>query len=266
MRIAIFHGGNLFIKPFVKDWQEKGHDVRMGPCYSRWTTWKPDLLFFEFCTANIVIHTTQYERECPTFCRLHGVGYRFGTYRHVDWKKVDGLIFVSDWLKRACEVHPEVFNTKRYVVNNGVDMDEFTLKRNFEPTYKVAYVGRDMPLKGIDRLPEIIQRFKQIDPRYELHTAMGNVPHENMNEWLEDKDYLIHPSTFETFCMAVAEAMAKGIRPLINNWPGADETWGEEFFLDKFNLQQDPLRLRSIIETKYNLKRTMKEINEIVGL
>ena len=87
-----------------------------------------------------------------------------------------------------------------------------------------------------------------------------------MNEWLEDKDYLIHPSHYESFSYAVAEAMAKGIRPLINRWPGAEETWGDEFFLDDFNLEQDPERLRGIVGEKYNIKRTVKQLNEIYGL
>ena len=115
-------------------------------------------------------------------------------------------------------------------------------------------------------MPDIVKRFKKIDSRYELHETHGKIPHDKMNEWLEDKDYLIHPSHYESFSYAVAEAMAKGIRPLINRWPGAEETWGDEFFLDDFNLEQDPERFRGIIEKKYNIKRTVKQLNEIYGL
>ena len=268
MKIAIFHGGDIFINPIAEDWRSKGHEVRLNPNYSVWPGFEPDMIWFEFCTSNIVAYTNNFvykHGKAPmVVCRLHGVGARLNIYKSVDWKHVDHLIFINDALRSQCETGTDLSITNVHTIYNGVNLKEFTLKKDFSPTYKIAFVGRPTPMKGANDLGNILARFKVIDSRYELHKAVGQIPHYDMNEWLEDKDYLIHPSKVESFCYSVAESMAKGIRPLIGRWDGAEETWGNEFFLDDFNLEQDPLRMRSIIEEKYNFERTLKEINNIV--
>ena len=264
MNISIFHGGDLFIRPFILDWAMKNHSFRVSPNFSYWPNFDPDLLFFEMCTGNIVFYTKKDEKlqDIRAICRAHGVGIRMNIYKSVDWSKVSDLIFVSDWLKRQTEGF-DFGKTKLHVVYNGVDLNKFTLKKSTKPTYKLAFVAHKSNAKGYNDLPTIVKKFKKIDSRYELHIADRSIKHEDMNDWLEDKDYLIHPSHYESFSYAVAEAMAKGIRPLINNWPGAEETWGDEFFIEDFNLEQDPHRFRKVIEERYNLDRTIEEINAI---
>ena len=263
MNITIFHDGGWFYKPLKKNWESKGHVVRDCVNFSYWRDFEPDLIFFETCTANILYYSKHCKHDKKVFCRIHGVGIRYNHHLHVDWSKVDGVIFVNERLQNKFNADTNAA-VPTFVVHNGVDMDQFTLKRNFEPTFKLAYVGRLIPLKNYQILPNIVERFKQIDNRYHLEMATGKIKHEDMNEWLEDKDYLIHPSLSETFCYAVAEAMAKGIRPLINNWPGAIETFGEEFLLEHFNLQQDPQRFRNFIETNYNQSLMIEKITNIL--
>jgi len=43
---------------------------------------------------------------------------------------------------------------------------------------------------------------------------------DDVNAWLEDKDYYISPSILETYGMSIVEAMAKGIKPVIHNFYG----------------------------------------------
>ena len=267
MNISVFHGGDLFIRPFFQGWIAKGHFYRLSPNFSYWPNFDPDLLFFEMCTGNIVFFTKKDERlqGIRAVCRAHGVGVRMNIYKSVDWNKISDLIFVSDWLKRQTSGF-DFGKTRLHVVYNGVDLKKFTLKKSFKPTYKLAFVGHKSGAKGWNELPSIVDKFKKIDSRYELHVADRSIKHEDMNDWLEDKDYLIHPSHYESFSYAVAEALAKGIRPLINRWPGAEETWGEEFFIEDFNLEQDPERFRKIIEEKYNIERTIEEINAICSI
>jgi len=267
MNILVFHGGDLFIRPFLDGWIQKGHTFRASPNFSYWTNCEPDLLVFEMCTGNIVHYSTKDERwqDVRAVCRAHGVGIRMNIYKGVDWSKVSDLVFVTDWLKRQTDGF-DFGDTKLHVVNNGVDLNKFTLKKSFKPTYKLAFVGHPSGAKGYDDLPDIVKRFKKIDSRYKLYEANKQIPHDKMNDWLEDKDYILVPSHYESFSFAVAEAMAKGIRPLINHWPGAEETWGDEFFIKDFNLEQDPERFRKIIENKYNLKKTIKKLNAIYGI
>jgi len=269
MNIAIFHGGgSKFHLPLKRHWENLGHSVRDCPNYSIYQDWEPSLIFFEWMNNNTASYTRKWINLIPedkrprVVVREHGVGVRAGIYRQVDFTKVNELIFVSDWLRRQCDDRIDITNV--HVVRNGIDLDRFTLKRSFEPTYKVAFIGRPTEDKGFDKLPEIMARFKALDLRYTLHCALGQI--EDINEWLEDKDYLVHPSLMESFCYAVGEAMAKGVHPLINHWEGAEETWGDKFFLDDFNLTGERWLLRKFIEDNYNQKKMVAEITNICGI
>jgi FkbM family methyltransferase len=99
---------------------------------------------------------------------------------------------------------------------------------------------------------EILSRLVKIDSRYRLKVAgefqdmryavyfrsilsklelkenikfFGHV--KDIPQWFEREDinYLLSTSIFESFGYNIAEAMAMGVRPLIHNFPGAEELW-----------------------------------------
>jgi len=54
----------------------------------------------------------------------------------------------------------------------------------------------------------------------------GNVA--DMDNFYEDKDFILNTSVHEGHCVSVIEAMARGITPVVHNYYGADkqyETW-----------------------------------------
>ena len=85
----------------------------------------------------------------------------------------------------------------------------------------------------------------------------------DMNQWYEKIDYLVHPSLNESFCYVVGGARAKGIRPIIWKWGSASEVWGDDFYLDDFNLERTPDRFRKIIKEKYDEVRMVQEVSQI---
>jgi len=262
MNIAIFHdGGTTFYVPIAEYWRSLGHEVRDGANYSVWEGWKPDLILFEFKWV------FKYGKPPKVVVRCHGVGIRYNIYKNVDFNYVDDVIFVSNWLKEQTD-HWDFGGVPKHVIYNGINLDKFTLKRDFELTYKIGYAGRMIGLKGVDQLPDILQKFqKEVDPRYELIMAVPKKDkNRDMNQWYEQIDYLVHPSLNESFCYVVGEALAKGIRPLIGKWASASEVWGDDFYLDDFNLERTPDRFRRIIKQKYDEKRMIKEISDICGV
>ena len=58
----------------------------------------------------------------------------------------------------------------------------------------------------------------------------GQLEPEEMNLWLEDKNYLLSTAISEGCPNNVIEAMAKGIKPVIHNWPGAKEMFPDLVF------------------------------------
>ena len=136
----------------------KGHNFRISPNFSYWPNFNPDLLWFEMCTSNIVFYTKR-DNELSgikAVCRSHGVGVRMNIYKSVDWSKISDYIFVSDWLKRQTDGF-DFGKTKLHVVNNGVDLKKFTLKKSFKPTYKLAFVSHKSDAKGWKELPAIVE-------------------------------------------------------------------------------------------------------------
>ena len=105
-------------------------------------------------------------------------------------------------------------------------------------------------------------------------------PHvENMNEWYEGIDYLLHPGMKEAFCYAVGEAMAKGIKPIVNNFYGAKDIWYNEILYDTHSgalsmfsngHPGNPIKphgeYREYIKNNYSLERYFKETDEYIGL
>ena len=140
---------------------------------------------------------------------------------------------------------------------------------------------------------QIVEKLVKIDKRYTVHVAgkisdpvlyryinhmleslcikenvvfYGHV--ENIDAWLEGKDYLISTSVSESFGYNIAEAMAKGIKPLIHNWPGAKNIYPQSLV---FNTVEEAVSMitsetydskmyRELIVTKYSRLQQIENI------
>ena len=95
---------------------------------------------------------------------------------------------------------------------------------------------------------------------------------ENVNAWLEDKDYILSTSKKETFGYSIAEGMAKGLKPVIHNFYGCEAVW------DKYTWNYLPKAVKMITEDDfkpeqyrqflydkgYNLGAMMNKFNNII--
>ena len=100
---------------------------------------------------------------------------------------------------------------------------------------------------------------------------------EDMNQWYENIDILLHPGQKEGFCYAIAEAMAKGIPVVANDFYGSEDIWDEGFIyqthqdaINKIIYLQGDTRskpgIRQYIKDNYSLERYLKETDEYIGL
>jgi len=94
---------------------------------------------------------------------------------------------------------------------------------------------------------------------------------EDVCSWLEDKHYIVSTSIIEDRGMGLLEGMACGLKPVIHNFPGADQAFPSEFL---FNISEEfcrqicsdkyePQRYRRFVEEKYPLENQLKKINDI---
>jgi hypothetical protein len=192
------------------------------------------------------------------------------------------------------------------LIKPGIDLTKFTLKKkgNNTPLRKIVYLvgdGRIWDVKRLDIALQMLYDIRRLKPQliwqlYIRGTYSGHVQYnaycdylikslnlhdfiiweprvDNLNEWLEDKDYFILPSTKEAFSYATAESMAKGIKPVLNNWESSKETWkefGSNSYMEMLEKlaenKYEPEKYRKFIEDNYNQERYFKELDEFLGI
>lgn len=170
------------------------------------------------------------------------------------WDIVDDIIFIAPHIKELANIHlcpgynPD---TKMHIIPCGIDLDRYKFKKR-KPGKNIAVISERWICKGTDLILQIALKLKDLDPEYKIHWLGQRsdyqwelayfdefIEHHNLNmeitnvlldnktvdEWLEDKNYLLHASHKEAFSYATAEAMAKGIKPVIHRFYGADAIW-----------------------------------------
>lgn len=250
-------------------------------------------------------HTGNFNwRGKPLYIRPIDIDVLYGHFRGVQWDNVTGLIYIAphigELLNRNFTYPP---NVKQYFVPLSVRLDEWKYKVRDGAGKQIAWINHDWSAKG---LPLMIQAFKKLidfsnDNSWHLHIVEngrsteywmfyyleymikhfgleGNITwHDavpNVDEFLEDKDYLVSSSHKEAFSLILAEAMAKGIKALTHSWWGADEIWPKSMVW--YTVDEFPLKLLMsgdyksenyrALAAKYPHTKEIESLREIMGL
>lgn len=167
------------------------------------------------------------------------------------WNIVDEVIFPAPHIQKIfnADSRTQGHKLKEHVIPFGVNLDRWTFKER-ERGFNIGVVAERWVSKGVDYALQIAIKLKEIDERYQIHWLGKNNDYhweaeyfrdiieylnlpihlneefvDNLDEWWEDKNYVLHCSHKETYTYAVAEAMAKGIKPVLHRYYGADATW-----------------------------------------
>lgn len=176
-----------------------------------------------------------------------------GSHAHEDmWDIVTHCIFIAPHIRDLAFQDSRIQNhpMKVEIIPFSINPNKWTFKER-KPGFNIAVVAETWESKGIDYVLQIVYKLKQIDERYNI-TYVGkeadyhwhrfyrtefikennlNIKFidwvDNLDEFLEDKNYLLHASTKEAFSAATAEAAAKGIRPILHAFGGYKPLWGD---------------------------------------
>lgn len=215
------------------------------------------------------------------------------------WDVVDDLIFIASHIRQEMnefELPERREDLRVHVIPHSVDLNDWTYKER-KPGFQIAVVSERWGSKGTSEILQIALKLKQIDKRYKI-TWLGQrsdyqwehayrdefVEHNKLNiefvnivdsvdEFLENKNYLLHCSHKEAFSAATAEAMAKGIRPILHRFYGADELWtditwtGIDEAIDMItDGTYDSAAYRQyLIDHNYTLPQMMKSFDDIIN-
>jgi glycosyltransferase involved in cell wall biosynthesis len=218
-----------------------------------------DIVWLEWCWDHAVWATTSgVLAGRPCILRLHSIeALQTDFPARVDWTQVDRLILVGgDIAQLLADRFPAIAAAVPMVqIANGIDLARFAPPgAGAEPErFRVGWVGHVEPKKNPALLLQIAYRLRQLDPRYTFHAAgaftdlrtlrylerqipalgLGGTvrfdgPVADMPGWYADKGVLLSTSLYESFGMAIGEAMAVGAFPVVHGFPGAEQLWPEE--------------------------------------
>ena len=259
-----------------------------------------DIVWLEWANEVAIIGTNYNgAKNKKVIVRLHRYEAFTNYIKQINWNVVDKLILVSSMMGKAIEsVHPDVYSKikdKIEIIYNGLDVEKIPFKER-EPGYNIAWVAHIHSRKNPMLALQIISRLIKVDSRYKLHVAgdfqdkmleiylkymveeMGlenNVIFygwvDDMDEWWEDKNYLLSTSVHESFGYNIAEAMARGIKPVIHNFFGAYELWPKKNIFNTIDEAVEMIisgeyeseKYREFVE-KYSLDKQIRQIKEII--
>lgn len=215
-----------------------------------------DVIFFEWCSRNLLKASGMPKKPGQKWItRLHGFEvYNPKRLTQIQWDKIDEIVFVCEHVKEHFEsIYSVPDSVKRSVVPNGVDLNLWAYAdRSIVESKIISIVGILTEKKGPQLLGSVIQWFNKNRPEWKFRLRLDIVDRpcmaertlthmikdctnfewvprqESLNRFLEDSKYLLSTSTLESFSFVIAEAMSKGIKPLIHDWIGARDIWPEK--------------------------------------
>lgn len=215
------------------------------------------------------------------------------------WTLVNDVIFLAPHIQQImmADSRPQQGTFKQHVIPCGVDLDKWTFKERADG-FKIGVVAERWVSKGVDYVLQIALRLKEIDERYNIYWLGRNndyhweaeylkdfIKHnklsltleedfvDDLNSWWENKNYVLHASHKETYTYAVAEAMAKGIKPILHRYYGADATWPDMTWsnideaVDMITaMEYDSHSYRQyLIDHKLDLENMMRSIDAVIN-
>jgi glycosyltransferase involved in cell wall biosynthesis len=134
-----------------------------------------------------------------------------------------------------------------------------------DPEYKLFFAGDFQDPMLEQYIKHIVRALKLTD------VVLFDGWQEDMNAWLRDKNYIVSCSIGESQGMGLLEAMSCGLKPVIHNFPGADQIFpseflyniSEEFCEHILSEQYEPQKYRRFVEENYALKNQLPKINNI---
>jgi glycosyltransferase involved in cell wall biosynthesis len=259
-----------------------------------------DISWFEWC-SEMTVEASKMEKVCKNIVRLHRYEAYLDYPKNVNWANIDTLITIGNESvnKALYQKVPDISSMTRILsIPNGVNMDKVRFVER-KRGKNLAFIGNMKMVKNPMFALQCMQKLHEIDRDYKLFFA-GSFPaedgfveqylrhmvatlgledvvifdgwQEDINSWLADKHYIILTSVIESQGMGVLEGMASGLKPVVHNFPGAEQIFASKYLFSTaddlcrhiLSTDYDPYEYRSFVEDKYSLKLQLMRINAVI--
>ncbi len=260
-----------------------------------------DIIWFEWAdvlAVSLTNHPKGILNDKHVICRLHSGESFTNLPKQINWNVIDNVIFVAEHIREINELlTPVIKNATMSIIPNAINLDKWKFS-TMENGFNIAYVGSINYKKGSILLPHLLKALYNKDNRYVLHIAgeiqdprysfyfkqmiedmglsnnfimYGKV--DNIDTWLENKNYIISASLLESQQLGICEAMAKGIKPVIHNFVGAKGVYPEKYIWnsipDFVRLVQEEdynsIEYRDFIADTFSLEKQLCAIENVIN-
>lgn len=229
-----------------------------------------DVIFCEWCLGNIKWYSKNKLPNQRLIARFHAQESRTPYLAESNWDNIDHISFVSEHTrKEALDIFKGFPLSKTSVIPNYLDTEKFTPKKKTgEARFTLGMIGVAPKSKRLDRALDLLESLLEVDGRYSLrvkgkhpleydwllkredelayyssvferinsspalrHKVIFDPPGDDINEWFSMVGFILSPSDFESFHMAIGEGMLTGAMPIIWDWDGAAEIWGDKWII-----------------------------------
>jgi len=176
-----------------------------------------------------------------------------GGLSRIDWPKIHALICVNSWFKQVAETifEEQKISVPVHLIYNAASFEKWKFAER-KPGKKIGMACFVHPKKNLTLALQILG---SLPKDYELHIAGdiqdactaeylvhlsraldrdlyldGQVPAAQLPDWWGEMNYCLSTSISEGNPNNVIEAMAMGVKPIVHNWPGAEDQFNGYIF------------------------------------
>jgi len=260
-----------------------------------------DIVWLEWAgphAITITNHDTLLDNK-KVIIRLHSSEAVNGYLECVKWSRINSIVFVAqhimDIAMEKIVQFPHMLYP--YLIPNSIDLDEWKFHEREDWYPDIAWApGTIRSIKGpILAMQCMIELYKH-SPGWKLHVAgtwaeeRDRIYFEHMvkdwaleenivmygfvkgiQEWYRNMSFIASFSSWEGNPVAIMEAMATGLRPVIHNFKGSTDQYLDEWVWDtpsEFIGQLiqpvgDPIQYRDYVRENWNAEELMKSIDQV---
>lgn len=248
----------------IDQWQ--GHN-KHDEAQSRRLLEQADVIFCEWCLGNLKWYSQHKKTHQRLVARFHLQERDLPYVAEANWDNIDHISYVSEFIRQEGQKAFGFPYEKTSVIPNLLDEKKFTPKKKTgDARYTLGIIGVAPARKRLDRAMDLLEALLEEDNRYCLRVkgkhpldygwllkrddelayyrkvferinsnpklrqkVIFDPPGDDVNDWFTLVGFILSPSDFESFHMAIGEGLLTGAMPVIWDWEGAAEIWGNEW-------------------------------------
>ena len=168
------------------------------------------------------------------------------------YKSIDKLVFVSEYVRQIGISKFPWMAENSVVIPNLIDHTKFPMAEKRTKGYNLLFLGRVSYVKNLPLCLTMFHELLKLDSNYKLHIVgeisdpelayylknfvektkirdnvvlHGRVENEKLPELMADMHYIVCSSIFESQGMGIIEGMICGLKPVVFDFPGAENIY-----------------------------------------